>query len=263
LWPWAFLLLKESPRTSIQSGALKLLAHLSHFVQMYCLVVHPLQPGLILLGSNVGVLLIHHCPTVLPRAVALPAHLSLTYTPQAQGDEQNKIPSLRTPDVSVPDAAAGTQTVDNSGENSVLFLENKKLQLLAFRASLAGQTHQQDSFGQVLASDPQVEAIPQVIQAKFKVASTDYDGYAKLASSPSGKYTSLLWPDLSHYEVYRSADWSLAEAGSARFLAWDTCKDRFAIIAPDSIPQVSRSLLPSIDWLHLFPVIPPTSCPTA
>lgn len=51
------------------------------------------------------------------------------------------------------------------------------------------------------------------------------------------RYVSVVWPDASSYAVYRTADWQVIDSGSARHFAWDTCKERFALIESYPVPR--------------------------
>ena len=52
-----------------------------------------------------------------------------------------------------------------------------------------------------------------------------------------------MWPDIPYFSVYKVSDWSIVDSGSARLLAWDTCRDRFAILEsalPPRIPIIPK-----------------------
>lgn len=52
-----------------------------------------------------------------------------------------------------------------------------------------------------------------------------------------------MWPDIPYFSVYKVSDWSIVDSGSARLLAWDTCRDRFAILEsalPVRIPVIPK-----------------------
>lgn len=57
------------------------------------------------------------------------------------------------------------------------------------------------------------------------------------------RYLSIVWPDIPYFSIYKVSDWSIVDSGSARLLAWDTCRDRFAILEstlPPRIPVVQK-----------------------
>lgn len=57
------------------------------------------------------------------------------------------------------------------------------------------------------------------------------------------RYLSIVWPDIPYFSIYKVSDWSIVDSGSARLLAWDTCRDRFAILEsslPTRIPVVQK-----------------------
>jgi hypothetical protein len=47
----------------------------------------------------------------------------------------------------------------------------------------------------------------------------------------------VVWPELPAYEVYKVADWSMVDQGVARHFAWDSCKDRYALLQTISMPK--------------------------
>lgn len=52
-----------------------------------------------------------------------------------------------------------------------------------------------------------------------------------------------MWPDIPYFSIYKVSDWSIVDSGSARLLAWDTCRDRFAILesaAPPRMPIIPK-----------------------
>lgn len=48
----------------------------------------------------------------------------------------------------------------------------------------------------------------------------------------------MVWPELPAYEIYRVSDWSMVDQGVARHFAWDSCKDRYALLQAVSTPKV-------------------------
>lgn len=64
-----------------------------------------------------------------------------------------------------------------------------------------------------------------------------------LTASYVYRYLAIVWPDIPYFSVYKVSDWSIVDSGSARLLAWDTCRDRFAILEsalPPRIPIVPK-----------------------
>lgn len=57
------------------------------------------------------------------------------------------------------------------------------------------------------------------------------------------RYLAIVWPDIPYFSIYKVSDWSIVDSGSARHLAWDTCRDRFALLeaaAPPRIPIIPK-----------------------
>lgn len=52
------------------------------------------------------------------------------------------------------------------------------------------------------------------------------------------RYVAVVWPDIPYFSVYKVSDWSIVDSGSARLLAWDTCRDRFALLESASPPRM-------------------------
>lgn len=47
-----------------------------------------------------------------------------------------------------------------------------------------------------------------------------------------------MWPDIPYFSIYKVSDWSIVDSGSARLLAWDTCRDRFALLESSLPPRI-------------------------
>lgn len=47
-----------------------------------------------------------------------------------------------------------------------------------------------------------------------------------------------MWPDIPYFSIYKISDWSIVDSGSARLLAWDTCRDRFALLESALPPRM-------------------------
>ena len=53
----------------------------------------------------------------------------------------------------------------------------------------------------------------------------------------------VVWPDILYFTIYKVSDWTIVDSGSARLLAWDTCRDRFAIlesVLPQRMPIIPK-----------------------
>ncbi|KAL2642182.1 hypothetical protein R1flu_009769 [Riccia fluitans] len=171
-------------------------------LKAYCLSVHPLQPHLVATGTNMGVILCEFDAKAVPAVVALPSS-------------------------------------PGSKEHRVVCKIERELRLLTFQLSShinpavinAGDT------GARFRTDSPVEA-PQLIvkQTRSRVGPVSSDSAAVLSTSYSGKYVSLVWADSPQYEIYRASDWTLLDQGIAKYFAWDSCKDRYALLQT-VIPQ--------------------------
>lgn len=166
------------------------------------MVAHTLQPHLVAIGTNIGVVICEFDARSLPPVAPLP-------------------------------------TPSDSREHSAVFVIERELKLLNFQlnnsvnpslgSSLAetGRT-QGDSF----------EPLP-VKQGKKHISTpVPHDSYSVLSVSSSGKYLAIVWPDIPYFSVYKVSDWSIVDSGSARLLAWDTCRDRFAILESSLPPRI-------------------------
>lgn len=56
------------------------------------------------------------------------------------------------------------------------------------------------------------------------------------------RYLAIVWPDIPYFTIYKVGDWSIVDSGSARLLAWDACRDRFAIL--ESAPALRIPVVP-------------------
>lgn len=57
------------------------------------------------------------------------------------------------------------------------------------------------------------------------------------------RFIAIVWPDIPYFSIYKISDWSIVDSGSARLLAWDTCRDRFALLEsalPPRMPIISK-----------------------
>ncbi|KAL4187528.1 hypothetical protein AMTRI_Chr09g19440 [Amborella trichopoda] len=51
-------------------------------------------------------------------------------------------------------------------------------------------------------------------------------------------YVSIVWPDVPYFLVYKVNDWSVVHSGIGRLFAWDTCRDRYAVVESALPPRV-------------------------
>lgn len=47
-----------------------------------------------------------------------------------------------------------------------------------------------------------------------------------------------MWPDIPYFSVYKVSDWTVADSGIGRLFAWDTCRDRFALLETALTPRI-------------------------
>ncbi|KAF8082503.1 hypothetical protein N665_0822s0015 [Sinapis alba] len=177
-------------------------------LRVFCMVAHPLQPHLVATGTNVGIIVSEFDPRAIPSAAFLPA-------------------------------------LPGSRENSAVYILGRELKLLNFQISNTanpspGNNALSDSGMSKLDAGEQMT----VKQTKKKnVAPVPHDSYSVLSVSSSGKYVAVVWPDILYFSIYKVSDWSIVDSGSARLLAWDTCRDRFAIlesVLPQRMPMIPK-----------------------
>ncbi|KAL3678157.1 hypothetical protein R1sor_021113 [Riccia sorocarpa] len=165
-------------------------------LKAYCLSVHPLQPHLVATGTNMGVILCEFDAKAVPAVVALPSS-------------------------------------PGSKEHRVVCKIERELRLLTFQLSShinpavinAGDT------GARFRTDSPVDAQQLIVkQTRSRVGPVSSDSAAVLSTSHSGKYISVVWSDSPQYEIYRASDWTLLDQGIAKHFAWDSCKDRYALL---------------------------------
>ncbi|EOA19694.1 hypothetical protein CARUB_v10003471mg [Capsella rubella] len=179
-------------------------------LRVYCMVAHPLQPHLVATGTNVGIIVSEFDPRAIPSAAPLPA-------------------------------------LSGSRENSAIYILGRELKLLNFQLSnLANPSLANNS----ALSEPGLSKGDPGEQLNVKqtkkqiVASVPHDSYSVLSVSSSGKYVAVVWPDILYFSIYKVSDWSIVDSGSARLLAWDKCRDRFAIlesVLPQRMPMIPKS----------------------
>ncbi|WOH14997.1 hypothetical protein DCAR_0934527 [Daucus carota subsp. sativus] len=178
-------------------------------LRVYSMAAHPLQPHLVATGTNIGVIFSEFDARSLPAVASLP-------------------------------------TPPESREHSAVYVIERELKLLNFSLSNTANpalgsngslTENGRSRGD--SSEPL-----QVKQIKKHISTpVPHDSYAVLSVSSSGKYLAVVWPDIPYFSIYKVSDWSIVDSGSARLLAWDTCRDRFALLesaAPPRIPLIPK-----------------------
>ncbi|BAB09653.1 unnamed protein product [Arabidopsis thaliana] len=172
------------------------------------MVAHPLQPHLVATGTNVGIIVSEFDPRAIPSAAPLPA-------------------------------------LPGSRENSAIYILGRELKLLNFQLSNTANpslgNNSALSESGLSKGDPGEQLTVKQTKKQI-VAPVPHDSYSVLSVSSSGKYVAVVWPDILYFSIYKVSDWSIVDSGSARLLAWDTCRDRFAIL---------ESVLP-----HRMPIIP-------
>jgi WD40 repeat protein len=177
-------------------------------LRVYCMVAHPLQPHLVATGTNVGIIVSEFDPRAIPSAAPLPA-------------------------------------LPGSRENSAIYILGRELKLLNFQLSNTANpslgNNSALSESGLSKGDPGEQLTVKQTKKQI-VAPVPHDSYSVLSVSSSGKYVAVVWPDILYFSIYKVSDWSIVDSGSARLLAWDTCRDRFAIL---------ESVLP-----HRMPIIP-------
>eukprot|EP00897_Mesotaenium_endlicherianum_P007156 jgi/Mesen1/6469/ME000033S05753 len=184
-------------------------------LKVYCMTSHPLQPHLVVVGTNMGVILTEFDPTALPSAAPLPSPMG-------------------------------------SREHSAVFSSQRGLHLLSFQVAVPGppvpgqtapsngavaNVQQPVRGGARGRADSADTSMPQVRQWRDAMAGSEYDSYATLSVSHSGRYVTVVYPDVPSFSIHRTSDWGVVDSGSARLFAWDTCQDRYAVLHSLAMPQ--------------------------
>uniref|UniRef100_M4CZZ3 Uncharacterized protein n=1 Tax=Brassica campestris TaxID=3711 RepID=M4CZZ3_BRACM len=178
-------------------------------LRVYCMVAHPLQPHLVATGTNVGIIVSEFDPRAIPSAAPLPA-------------------------------------LSGSRENSAVYILGRELKLLNFQISNTanpslGNNSALSESGMAKGDSGEQLTVKQT--KKQIVAPVPHDSYSVLSVSSSGKYVAVVWPDILYFSIYKVSDWTIVDSGSARLLAWDTCRDRFAIlesVLPQRMPIIPK-----------------------
>ncbi|KAH1189471.1 Cytochrome P450 704C1 [Glycine max] len=177
--------------------------------KVYCMVAHTLQPHLVVVGTNIGVIICEFDARSFPPVAPLP-------------------------------------TPSDSKEHSAIFVIERELKLLNFRLNNSANPSLGNNSSLSETGRPKgdfFEPLP-IKQGKKHISTpVPHDSHSVLSVSSSGKYLAIVWPDIPYFSVYKVSDWSIVDSGSARLLAWDTCRDRFAILElalPPRIPIVPK-----------------------
>ncbi|PIA37569.1 hypothetical protein AQUCO_03000264v1 [Aquilegia coerulea] len=178
-------------------------------LRVYCMVAHPLQPHLVATGTNIGVILSEFDARSLPAVSPLP-------------------------------------TPSGSREHSAVYVVERELKLLNFQLSNTPSPSLGSTGSLSEAGRSRAETFEQlqVKQMKKHISTpVPHDSYSVLSVSSSGKYVAIVWPDIPYFAVYKVADWSVVDSGTGRLLAWDTCRDRFALLEsalPSRMPIIPK-----------------------
>nr|CAB3473760.1 unnamed protein product [Digitaria exilis] len=172
--------------------------------KVYCMVAHPLQPHLVATGTNIGIILSEFDPRALPAIAPLP-------------------------------------TPTGNKEHSAVYIVERELKLLNFQLSNTANP----SLGNAgVASDTgrsRNDSIDQLVvkQTKKHISTpAPHDSYSVLSVSSSGKYVAIVWPDIPSFAVYKASDWSVVDSGTGKLFAWDTCRDRYALVESALAPRM-------------------------
>nr|GMD03795.1 G-protein beta subunit-like protein (contains WD40 repeats) [Ipomoea batatas] len=179
-------------------------------LRVYSMVAHALQPHLVATGTNIGVILCEFDSRSLPPVAPLP-------------------------------------TPPGSREHTAIYVVERELKLLQFQLSNAaspalGSNGSLSDTGRFRVDTPEQLFVKQT--KKHITTPVPHDSYSVLSVSSSGKYVAIVWPDIPYFAIYKVSDWSIVDSGSARLLAWDTCRDRFALLEsalPPRMPIIPKA----------------------
>lgn len=173
-------------------------------LRVYCMVAHPLQPHLVATGTNIGVIVSEFDARSIPAVAPIP---------KPTGNR----------------------------EHSAIYVVERELKLLNFQLSNAanpslGSNGSLSETGKYRGDSAEPLHVKQM--KKHISTPVPHDSYSVLSVSSSGKYLAIVWPDIPYFTIYKVSDWSVVDSGSARLLAWDTCRDRFAILESALPPRM-------------------------
>lgn len=52
------------------------------------------------------------------------------------------------------------------------------------------------------------------------------------------RYVAIVWPDIPSFAVCKASDWSVVDSGTGKLFAWDTCRDRYALVESALAPRM-------------------------
>ncbi|KAJ9141501.1 hypothetical protein P3X46_032034 [Hevea brasiliensis] len=173
-------------------------------LRVCCMVAHPLQPHLVATGTNIGVIVSEFDAKTLPAVASLP-------------------------------------TPSGNKEHSAVYVVERELKLLNFQLSNTanpslGSNGSLSDTGKHRGDSAEPLHVKQI--KKHISIPVPHDSYSVLSVSSSGKYLAIVWPDVPYFSIYKVSDWTIVDSGSARHLAWDTCRDRFAILESALAPRI-------------------------
>lgn len=173
-------------------------------LRVYCMVAHTLQPHLVATGTNIGVILSEFDARSLPAVAPLPTPLE-------------------------------------SREHSAVYIVERELKLLQFQLSNTanpslGSTGSIPETGRPRADSTESLVVKQI--RKHISTPAPHDSYSILSVSSSGKYVAIVWPDIPSFSVFKVSDWSVVDSGTCRLFAWDTCRDRYALLETALAPRI-------------------------
>lgn len=173
-------------------------------LRVYSMVAHSLQPHLVATGTNIGVLVCEFDGKSLPPVAPLP-------------------------------------TPPGSREHAAVYVVERELKLLQFQLSntanpVLGSNGSLNDAGRFRGDTSEQLHVKQI--KKHISTPVPHESYSVLSMSSSGKFLAIVWPDIPYFSVYKVSDWSIVDSGSARLLAWDTCRDRFALLESALTPRM-------------------------
>lgn len=174
-------------------------------LRVYSMVAHPLQPHIVATGTNIGIIISEFDPRSLPAVAPLPS-----------------IPENR--------------------EHAAVYVVERELKLLQFQLNNTanpslGSNGSLSETGRLRGESPEQLNVKQI--KKHISTPVPHDSYSVLSVSSSGKYLAIVWPDIPYFSIYKVSDWSIVDSGTARLLAWDTCRDRFALLESAVPPRMT------------------------
>lgn len=178
-------------------------------LRVYSMVAHPLQAHLVATGTNMGVLVCEFDAKSLPPVAPLP-------------------------------------TPPGNREHAAVYVVERELKLLQFQLSNTanpslGSNGSLNDVGRIRGDIPEQLHVKQI--KKHVSTPVPHDSYSVLSVSSSGKFLAIVWPDIPYFSIYKVSDWSIVDSGSARLLAWDSCRDRFALLEsalPPRMPVIPK-----------------------